>query len=201
MKKILVILAAAAICASTANAQSSLGDLLKKAGSVVSDAVAGTTTSTLDLSGPWTYNGCAIGATSDNVLASLAANTATSSVETKCDELLAKAGIKKGVASFTFNSDGSFKLSAGKLSLPGTWTKTDTAVNMTFTKPISLTLKGTVKSTTDGCQILFESDKFLNFIKKVLSVAGQLTSNSTLTAVQTALNSVDGVQLGFKLKK
>lgn len=201
MKKIILTLGLAALCCMGANAQS-LSDFLKGAGKALSNAAASTTSSIFDITGTWKYNGCALGASSDDILTSLAASAGTATVEAKCDELLAKAGIKAGAATLTFAADGNFTLTAGKLNIPGSWTKDGTSIEITFTKLFSLKMKGKVTRTTEGCSVLFESEKFVTFAKNVLDVAGKLlSSNATVSALQTAIKNIDGLQLGFKLVK
>ena len=200
MKKIIVILSALTLCATAANAQDWLKDFLKVATEKVGDVISGKSSATaFDIKGTWNYQGVAIGATSDNVLASVAASASTGTIEKKCDELLAKAGIKPGLAKFNFNDDGSFTLNAGKVNLPGTWTKEGDKLTINFAKLFTFKLVGTIKQNANGCEILFQADKFVNFIQKVLEVVNKVANNSTISAVQTALSSVDGVKLGFKL--
>lgn len=203
MKKIIVILSALVLCASAANAQSWLDSFLKVATEKVGDVITGTSvaSSAFDIKGSWKYQGVAIGASSDNVLASLAASTSTSSIEKKCDELLAKAGIKPGAATLKFNDDGSFTLNAGKINLPGTWTKEGSKLTINFAKLFTFKLVGTIKTTSDGCQLLFDADKFLSFIQKVLDAVNKVANSSTLTYVQQAIANVNGLKLGFKLAK
>ena len=203
MKKIIVILSALVLCASAANAQSWLDSFLKVATEKVGDVITGTSvaSSAFDIKGSWKYQGVAIGASSDNVLASLAASTSTSSIEKKCDELLAKAGIKPGAATLKFNDDGSFTLNAGKINLPGTWTKEGSKITINFAKIFTFKLVGTIKTTSEGCQLLFDADKFLSFIQKVLDAVNKVANSSTLTYVQQAIANVNGLKLGFKLAK
>ena len=203
MKKIIVILSALTLCATAANAQDWLKDFLKIATEKVGDVISGKglTTSAFDIKGTWTYQGVAIGAGSDNVLGNLAASASTGTIEKKADELLAKAGIKPGMATLNFNDDGSFTLLAGKINLPGTWTKEGDKLTINFAKVFTFKLVGTVKSTSSGCEILFESGKFLDFVKKVLDAANKALNNSTLQTVQAAIANVDDLKLGFKLSK
>ena len=202
MKKIIVILSALPLCATAANAQDWLKDFLKVATEKVGDVISGTgSANAFDIKGTWKYQGVAVGASSDNVLTSLAASAGTGTVEKKCDELLAKAGIKAGAASFTFKEDGSFTLNAGKVNLPGTWTKEGDKLTLNFAKLFTFKLVGTIKTTNGGCEILFQADKFVNFIQKVLDAVNKVANNSTISTVQTALSSVNGVKLGFKLAK
>ena len=203
MKKIIVILSALVLCATAANAQSWLDSFLKIATEKVGDVITGTTTvsSAFDIKGTWQYQGVAIGASSDNILSSLATNAGASTVEKKCDELLAKAGIKPGAAVLCFNNDGSFTLKAGTINIPGTWTKEGTKLTINFAKLFTFKLVGTVKTTTGGCNILFPADKFVAFIQKVLEAVNKVANNATITSIQQTLASVQGVQLGFKLAK
>ena len=203
MKKIIVILSALVLCASAANAQSWLDSFLKVATEKVGDVVAGTTvvSSAFDIKGDWKYQGVAIGATSQDILSTLATNASATTVEKKCDELLAKAGIKAGAAVLSFNSDGSFTLKAGKISIPGTWTKEGTKLTINFAKLFTLKLVGEIKATSTGCNVLFPADKFLTFVQKVLESVNKVANNATLTSVQQTLANVKGLQLGFKLAK
>ena len=203
MKKIFAIIASLVLFASVAGAQSWLDSFLKMATEKVGDVITGKgSATTFDIKGNWKYQGVAIGASSDNALASLAASAGTGTIESKADALLAKAGIKPGAATLNFKEDGSFTLLAGKLNLPGTWTKEGDKLTINIAKVFNFKLVGTIKTTSDGCQILFESGKFLDFVKKVLDAVNKLASNnSTIATVQQALNSVDNLKLGFKLTK
>ena len=203
MKKIFAIISSLVLFASVAGAQSWLDSFLKVATEKVGDVITGKGSATsFDIKGSWNYKGVAIGASSDNALASIAASASTGTIESKADALLAKAGIKPGAATLNFKEDGSFTLLAGKINLPGTWTKEGDKITINFAKIFTLKLVGTIKTTSDGCQILFESGKFLDFVKKVLEAVNKLASNnSTIATVQQALNSVDDLKLGFKLTK
>ena len=203
MKKVLVILSALVLSASAANAQDWLDSFLKIATETVGDAVAGTSvvSSAFDIKGTWKYQGVAISAKSDDILSTLATNAGAGKVEKQLDQLLAKAGIKPGIAKFSFNADGSFTLNAGKLSIPGTWSKSGTKLTINFAKLFTLKLVGTIKATSSGCDVLFEADKFMVFVQNVLEAVNKVANNATLTQVQQALSNVKGVQLGFKLAK
>lgn len=202
MKRVIVILSALVLSASAANAQGWLDSFLKVATEKVGDIVSGKgSASTFDIKGTWSYQGVAIGATSDNVLASVATAAGTGKVEEQVNKLLAKAGIKAGAAKLTFNQDGSFSLNSGKIALPGTWTKEGDKVIINFAKLFTFKLVGTVKTNANGCEILFESGKFLDFVKKVMEVVGQATNNSTVAAAQQAIANIKELKLGFKLSR
>ena len=203
MKRVIILICALSLCAASASAQDWLTSFLKGATEKVGDVIAGSNavSSAFDIKGTWKYQGVAVDASSDNILSSLATTAGAGTVEKKCDELLAKAGIKAGAAVLNFNSDGSFVLQAGKISLPGTWTKEGTKLTINFAKVVTFKLVGTIKTTTSGCNILFPADKFVAFIQKVLEAVNKVANNATITSLQNTLNNVKGVQLGFKLAK
>ena len=160
------------------------------------------TYTTISLTGSWTYNGVATAISSDNTLVTLASSAYKTKLETKLNGYLAKVGIKQGSAIFTFTEDGNFSISNGaKVIANGTYTldtKTN-AVVLKFGKLYNyLTMEGTVAVTAGGCQILCNADKFLEFTKKAISVAGKFVDTSTVAAL---LADANGLQLGFKLTK
>lgn len=202
MKKVFVILSALVLTATAASAQSWLDSFLKVATEKVGDVITGTSSAaSFDIKGSWKYQGVAISASSENVLTSLATSAGAGTIEKKCDDLLAKAGIKAGAATLNFKEDGSFTLNAGKINLPGTWTKEGSKLTINFAKLFTFKLVGTIKTTSTGCQLLFDADKFVGFISKVLEVVNKVANNSTLASVQQMLANAKGVQLGFKLTK
>ena len=202
MKKVFVILSALVLTATAASAQSWLDSFLKVATEKVGDVITGTSSAaSFDIKGSWKYQGVAISASSENVLTSLATSAGAGTIEKKCDDLLAKAGIKAGAATLNFKEDGYFTLNAGKINLPGTWTKEGSKITINFAKLFTFKLVGTIKTTSTGCQLLFDADKFVGFISKVLEVVNKVANNSTLASVQQMLANAKGVQLGFKLAK
>ncbi|MBR0084903.1 MAG: DUF4923 family protein, partial [Bacteroidales bacterium] len=162
MKKVFVILSALVLTATAASAQSWLDSFLKVATEKVGDVITGTSSAaSFDIKGSWKYQGVAISASSENVLTSLATSAGAGTIEKKCDDLLAKAGIKAGAATLNFKEDGSFTLNAGKINLPGTWTKEGSKLTINFAKLFTFKLVGTIKTTSTGCQLLFDADKFV----------------------------------------
>ena len=156
----------------------------------------------VDLAGTWNYNGVAAAVSSSNVLGNLASSVAMGTVESKLDEALAKVGVKPGAATLTFGSDYSFKMTVGKLPLTGTWTQEDDKVTIKFGKAFTyLQLDGVVKATTDGCEILFDADKFLTFASKAISIIGNVSNSSLVSTVSNLVSSAEGLDAGFKLTR
>ena len=160
------------------------------------------TYTTISLTGSWTYNGVATAISSENTLVTLASSAYKTKLETKLNGYLAKIGIKQGSAIFTFTEDGQFSISNGtKVITNGTYTL-DTKTNAVVLKFGQLynylTMEGTVAVTAGGCQILCNADKFLEFTKKAIAVAGKFVDTRALAAL---LSDAKGLQLGFKLTK
>ena len=169
-----------------------LGSVL---GSVISQAV------TVSLPGTWTYNGCATAVETDNTLTTLAATAYKENLEKKIDGYLGKVGIKAGSAIITYAADNTFTISNGsKVIASGTYTYSDKTVQMKFGKVYNyLSMTGTVAASVDGCQILFDADKFLAFANKASKV---MSAQAGSTADMLALvKQIKGLKLGFDLTR
>lgn len=189
------------------NAQAqSLTDLLKgtKVGDVV-DAVTnvvGAATNTLSLPGTWIYKGASVDLKSDNTLSNLAGTAVTSGVETKINNAFEKVGLKEGAVTFVFNDGMSFTCTIFGKTLNGTWKQNtdENKLTLQFGQTMKyLSMTGYYKTTTSGCEILFDANRFLSFLKSALSLVGK--SSSTVGAISGISNNYDGMRLGFKLEK
>ena len=209
MKKIAAILASLMLVASAANAQNILGNILNSVtGGNVGETVGNVLNSVLgggqvDLTGIWTYGGVGAAVRSDNILSTVAGNAAISTIETKADNILGKAGINPGAATFTFNQDGSFSFKAGRLpAITGTYVQNGNAVTMKFGRQLTfLQLDGTVSATTNGCKILFNGEKFMTFAQKVIEYAKKITTSYGVATVGNILTTAKSVDAGFKLTR
>ena len=206
MKKIVVLLGSLMLFASAASAQNLLGGILKsvageQAGEAIGNVLSSVVGSTVDLAGNWTYGGVGAAVKSDNILSTVAGNAAISTIETKADNILAKAGISAGAATFAFNQDGTFSFKAGRLpALSGTYVQDGNKVTMKFGKALSLLqLDGTVSATTDGCKILFNGEKFMTFAQKVIEYAKKISTSQGVATVGNLLSTAKSVDAGFKL--
>ena len=188
----------------TTSSESSSSSTSDAVGSILGSILGALTTADeLTLEGTWTYTGCALALESENVLSNIASSAAKTTIENKINEYLEKIGIKAGAATFTFLEDGSFTVAseAGKTIMSGTWTKEDSAINLQFGKTMKLLkMSGTVTSSgKTGCQLLFDSTKFLSFVKNALKVVG--SKNEKVQALATLLENYDNLKLGFSLSK
>lgn len=201
MKKLLVIIAAAAVSCVSADAQS-LKDILKSTAESVLNSVTGATVSKADLtSGTWTYKGAAVELISEeSAVSNIAGKAAQGTIESKVDEELGKIGIKEGIFTFTFAENNTFKMSYKGKSINGTYALGDGTISLMFGKTLKkVRLDGTIVPASGGCRMLFPSQKFLNFVKAILKMAGE--KNSTADAMSTLLKSYDNMKLGFYLTK
>ena len=209
MKKIVAILGALMLVASAASAQNILGGILNSVtGGNVGETVGNVLTSVLgggqvDLAGTWTYGGVGAAVKSDNILSNVAGNAAISTIESKADNILAKAGVTPGAATFTFNQDGTFSFKAGKLpAISGTYTQNGNAVTMKFGRQLTfLQLDGTVSAATNGCKILFNGEKFMTFTQRLIEYARKITTSAGVATVGNILSTAKSVDAGFKLTR
>lgn len=156
-----------------------------------------TNKTSIDMTGTWMYSGSAIEFESDNLLNKAGGAVAAGVAEKKLDEQLAKAGIKNGQMTYTFNADSTFTAKLGARSLKGTYSydASTKQVNMKFAKLIPLHAK--VNCTSSTMDLLFDSDKLL----KLITLLSSKSNNSTLKTISSLAGSYDGMMLGFTLNK
>ena len=208
MKKFVVILGSLMLFASAASAQNILGGILNSVaggnvGEAVGNVLSSVVGSSVDLTGTWTYGGVGAAVKSDNILSTVAGNAAIGTIESKADNILGKAGITAGAATFTFNQDGTFSFKAGNLpAISGTYVQNGNSVTMQFGKALKLLkLEGTVSATTNGCKILFNGERFMNFAQKLIEYAKKITTSYGVATVGNILSTAKSVDAGFKLTR
>jgi len=217
MKKVIAFFSVIVLAASVANAQSSLlGSLKNVLGSATSSSESSSTvsnilnsvigtvisqTTTVSLPGTWTYNGVSSAIETGNTLTNVAASAYKTNLESKANGYLKKIGLKPGVGTLTFAEDGNFTVSTGSKQIAaGTYTYTDGVLKMKFGKVYNyLSMTGTVVATANGCQILFDADKFLRFASTALRYVGSFYASAT--TISTLVDQVQGLKLGFELTK
>lgn len=209
MKKFVLILAATSMFAFAASAQG-LGSILggltgnSKVGETISSVIYAYTgnTTAVALPGTWTYTGPAVALGGDDVLTNVAGTAASSTVESKVAGYLEKYGLTPGNFTITFNEDLTFSCTLKKVPITGTWkTLNDgNSVQLQFGKALKyLSLTGALKSTSNGCEVLFEGKKFLDFAKKALTYVSK--ADSTLGTVSSLAGNFSSMKIGCKLTK
>lgn len=200
-----IIIAAAFCLACNATYAQSLKDILGKAAnnSTVSDIVekvTGVNLSKGDIKGTWNYTGSAVKLESEDLVKSAAAGVAATQVEKKLDEYLAKAGLKTGTFSFTFNEDNTFATTVKGKSFNGTYTLSEdgTTINLKYGKSLGSTgITATAQINASTFELLFKADKFLDLIGKLTAN----TNNTTLKTIGTLAGQYDGMKIGLELQK
>lgn len=208
MKKLFSVLALAAVVAVSANAQSNLGGILGNLGNlgnVLTNAAGAIYSGPVSLNGTYSYNGIAVSVTSSEggIISNLAGSAVTSGIESKADEYLAKIGVKPGAMTWTFNNtDNTFTLNVGGISIPGKYKVGDgeKTVTLTFGKSFQfLDMPGTLESTMSGARMTFTSAKAMAFFKKLASALSQ--SSSQISSIAKLADGYDNYRIGFKLSK
>ena len=218
MKKITLILAAAALMFSAPRAEAQLlKNLLGTAVSTVAESTGNSTlsslvsavsnaagiTATVSLPGTWTYAGTAVALEGENILTNLAGSAVSTEIENKLNGYLSKVGITAGKMSYTFTDDGNFTCTVLGVPLGGTYTVQNEGqtVRLQYGKTMKyLSMTGTLVGSGKTCKIVFPADKFLTFIKKALSVVGS-KAGETGTLISSLTNSYKGLKVGFTLNK
>ena len=202
----IVIMAAAMIFMPVDASAQKLGNLLKKAASsdvvnsVINTYVPGA--NAVSLPGSWSYTGAAVSLSGETAVSNIAGTAVTSGIENKIDGYLQKIGVKPGAVHFTFNEDKTFTSTIFVINLSGTWQINDEAkrVTLQYGKVMKyLSMTGTLTRTSEGCEILFDADRFLTFIKSALSFAGK--GSTAASGLSSLTSSYKGMKLGYKLAK
>lgn len=197
MKKIFVLATLmVAMCGTLpVQAQSSLKDLLQKAGDVVQGLTGGSNVSAMP--GTWTYTGSCVELKSDNVLQKAGGKVATAAVEKQLDEKLAKVGITEGEMQYIFAQDSTFTMKWGKKQKTGTYSYDAATEKIALKYGRLITIHCKVNCTSSQMDMLFEADKLL----KLLTFLGNKSGNATLKSISSLADSYDGMRLGFSMKK
>ena len=176
----------------------SIGDILNgKTLSGIADAVTGTSTAALDITGNWKYKGTSCALQSEDVVKKIGAAVATSALEKKMNAQCAKVGIKAGACNFTFNTDGSFITTVGKKNYSGTYTFDKSNGSMVLSYLQLMNLNATVATSGSDISLLFEANKLL----KLISYLSKTSTKSSIKTISSMLNQYDGAKIGFKLGK
>lgn len=202
----IVIMAAAMVFMPIDASAQKLGNLLKKAASsdvvnsVINTYVPGA--NAVSLPGSWSYTGAAVSLSGETAVSNIAGTAVTSGIENKIDGYLQKISVKPGAVHFTFNEDKTFTSTIFGINLSGTWQINDEAkrVTLQYGKVMKyLSMTGTLTRTSEGCEILFDADRFLTFIKSALSFAGK--GSTAASGLSSLTSSYKGMKLGYKLAK
>lgn len=156
-----------------------------------------TTVNQQTIIGTWNFKGSAFVFESENALANLGSDAIASQVEAKVDQYLAKLKIEEGSCAITFNEDSTCVFTAGKKTLNGTYEFN------AETKELKLTYAGLLSTTAylvydaGTINIVYQSDGLLRILKAI----GSMSTNSTLSLLNTLLDQYDGLRIGMAFTK
>lgn len=230
MKKIKVIIMAAAIAAAgvnTSNAQS-LSDILGKLGNMTgtsqssnteeksgassSSGLGGTLGNLLegvfssskisvaDLTGTWTSSGPAVSFQGDNFLKKAGGVAAAAAIESKLDPYFSQYGLNG--AQLTVDNTGNFTLTVKKIKLTGTITETSEQGVFNFNFQAFGKIKiGAMKTYIQKSYNSMDVMFDATKMMQLMTTLGKITNMSTINAITSILDSYDGLCVGFKMSK
>lgn len=197
MKKITriatVILVAVAAAWTTPSSAQSLKDILNKVEDTVSSITGNSTTA--NITGTWNYEQPGVKFKSDNLLAKAGGAAASAAAKEKLATYYAKAGLKPGAFTLTFNSDKTFSATIGKRTMSGTYAFENSTLTLKTGK-LGKGINIDTSLTSSTLSLLFNVDKLMEFLQTFSS-----SGNSTLSAIGSLANSYDGMSLGFEMKR
>lgn len=181
----LLLVAAALLCATDAQAQS-LKDLFNKE-NIEKVVNAVTDKNTASMEGTWTYTGSALAFESDNLLQQAGGAVAASAVEKKLDDFLQRIGIQSGQMSFTFAADSTFQTTIKGKTMKGTYSydQSTKKAQLKFSK--LLNINTTVNCTSQQMELLFPSDRLLD----LLTFLASKSNNATLQSIGSLAESYE----------
>lgn len=201
-----------------ADAQISLGNILKKVASgnnektatetdsesktggilsALTNVFSGSKVATKDkLVGTWVYEEPAVVLSSNNALKNIGGKLATSQVENKLKTKLEGFGFKKGSVKMTFDKEGNFTQTFLGKNLKGTYTIEDKNIVLKYGGKVSQVV-GTTQLDGNSLLIVMDASKLLKYV----NVLGGITQNSMLKTATSFLSSMDGLECGLKLVK
>jgi len=183
------------ICLYSQNTQAqSLKDILSGVADKVAEYAGSDSQSVV---GTWTYTGPDCKFKSDNLLAKAGASIAASKVNDKLKKVYSKAGMEG--LKMTFNADSTYTSVIKGHDITGTYTYDQKEKTVTLKPKTGAQIKMHTSLTGTSLSLMFESDKLLEGVKSISSLAAK--TNSTASLISSFISNYDGMLLGFKMKK
>ncbi len=198
MKKSL-ILTLLWICSLSVSVQAQ--DLKSILSGIVQSAVGDKLTTEQSVIGTWAYKApaCVLESQTEsgNILSSAGGSVVESTLESSLTKIYNKIGFNK--CTFTFNSDGTYTTTMGKIKGSGTYTFDAGNKTITFKTKLGIKFTASVAVTINSMSLTFKADKLLTAIKAITGFAGNITQYaSTLSSLA---DKYKGFNLGFELSK
>lgn len=134
----------------------------------------------------------------ENVLMKAGGEAATAKVESKINDLLKKVGVTSEALAFTFNADNTFSITVKGRTINGTYALDleNKKITLTYLNGVGTITPQIVKNGTT-MSLLYDADKFLNFLTSISAVS----KNATVVSINAILKSYDGMLIGMELQK
>lgn len=194
MKKLIVLMLALCATTVTVEAQNILDALKKVATDVIDDATGGQLTAKAII-GTWNYKSPATRLDGGDILSNAGGAVAGATINAKLQTAFEKVGIKEGLCSITFGSDGSFSMPVKSKKIEGTYEfdPSTHAITLTTGKVGSFTGYAYISGT--NLEIVFPVNKLVDFVTAVGSKI------SSLKSIVSMLEKVENAYVGFAFAK
>jgi hypothetical protein len=196
MKKT-VILLVLMICSFSISVQAQ--DIKSILTGIVQTAVGDKLTTENSVIGTWSYSApaCILASEEDDILSNAGSSLVSTTAESTLTKVYSKIGFDKCI--FTFNEDGTYTTTAGKVSSKGTYTFNAEDKTITFKTKLGISYTAKVSVTINSMSLTFKADKALTAVKAIAGIAGSITSYAQ--TINSLANKYNGLSLGFELAK
>jgi hypothetical protein len=196
MKKT-VILLVLMICSFSISVQAQ--DIKSILTGIVQTAVGDKLTTENSVIGTWSYSApaCILASEEDDILSNAGSSLVATTAESTLTKVYSKIGFDKCI--FTFNEDGTYTTTAGKVSSKGTYTFNAEDKTITFKTKLGISYTAKVSVTINSMSLTFKADKALTAVKAIAGIAGSITSYAQ--TINSLANKYNGLSLGFELAK
>lgn len=155
-----------------------------------------------DLVGEWKYSQPAVTFQSDNLLQKAGGAAASGMINSKIAPYYQKVGMNN--LEVTFSADSTFVFKLPRITATGTYSVAPEGSTGNFVFSFKAlgkipvgNMNAQVEKQINSMTITFDASKLIKLVDAVASITGQ----STLKTVSQLLNSYDGLNCGFELKK
>ena len=163
-------------------------------GTVLNTLLTGSSASSKNLVGTWTYNAPKVVFESNSILAQLGSSVASSKLESTLGNQLQKMGFKSGKSTLTLNEDKTCVFALNGKTLNGTYAYDPSSNLLTITGALGMT-NVSCTCTINGSELymLYDADKLLSM---ATSMSSAMATTSTLSSL---LSNYNGLKLGWAM--
>lgn len=183
--------AAGALLGGNTNSSNNSSALASTGLNILSSLLGGNSVNSNSIVGTWTYQQPQVTFESNSILANIGGQIAGNKISTTLGTQLEKIGLKSGVSTFAFDSNGKVTVSVSGKSTTGTYTLSGTTLTMKGALGLA-SLTCTVSINANQLYMLFDANAIFGAITKLGA------SNATLSSL---LGNYSGMKLGWSMTK